>query len=190
MRVLIGCEFSGVVRDEFRKLGHDAYSCDILPTENNPEYHIEGDVRRILHEDWDLGIFFPPSTHLCVSGARWFKEKTVVQQDALDFVARLLLSPIPKIAIENPVGIISTKIRKPDQIIQPYEYGHEETKKTCLWLKGLPKLKPTKIMKRRDRNLTPSGQNKLTPSDTRWMERSRTYQGIAQAMAHQWSDLQ
>ncbi len=188
-KVLIGCEFSGVVRDEFRTLGHDAYSCDVLPTENNPEHHIQGDVRLVLHEDWDLGIFFPPCTHLCVSGARWFKEKTVVQQDALDFVARLLLSPIPKIAIENPVGIISTKIRKPDQIIQPYEYGHEETKKTCLWLKGLPKLTPTKIMECRDRNLTPSGQNKLAPSDTRWMERSRTYQGIASAMAQQWGDL-
>ena len=120
MRVLVGCEFSGVVRDEFRKLGHDAYSCDVLPTENNSEHHIQGDVRLVLHEDWDLGIFFPPCTHLCVSGARWFKEKTIIQQDALDFVARLLLSPIPKIAIENPVGIISTKIRKPDQIIQPY----------------------------------------------------------------------
>ena len=183
-KVLIGCEFSGVVRDEFRKLGHDAYSCDVLPTENDSDHHIQGDVRRILHEDWDLGIFFPPCTHLCVSGARWFKEKTVVQQDALDFVARLLLSPIPKIAIENPVGIISTKIRKPDQIIQPYEYGHGETKKTCLWLKGLPKLKPTKIVPGREQRIW-----SMPPSDTRWMERSRTYQGIAKAMAEQWGDL-
>lgn len=188
MRVLVGCEFSGTVREAFRERGHEAYSCDILPAEDNSEHHITGDVRTILHEKWDLGIFFPPCTHLCSSGARWFKDKPIVQQDSLDFVSRLMLAPIPKIAIENPVGIISTKIRKPDQIIQPYEYGHEETKTTCIWLKNLPKLEPTQIMECRNRNLTPSGQNKIGPSDTRWMERSRTYQGIASAMADQWSE--
>lgn len=186
MRVLVGCEFSGIVRDEFRKLGHDAWSCDFLNSEGKSKFHIVGDVRRILTDDWDLGIFFPPCTHLCVSGARWFKNKKEEQQQALDFVARLMLAPIEKIAIENPVGVISTRIRKPNQIIQPYEYGHEETKKTCIWLKNLPKLVPTKIMKCRNKNLTPTGQNKLGPSDTRWMERSRTYTGIAKAMAEQW----
>ena len=182
MRVLVGCEFSGTVREAFRKKGHEAYSCDILPAEDNSEHHIIGDVRTILHQNWDLGIFFPPCTHLCVSGARWFKDKKEVQQDALDFVSRLMIAPIPKIAIENPVGIISTKIRKPDQIIQPYEYGHGETKKTCLWLKGLPKLKPTKIVPGREQRIW-----SMPPSYTRWMERSRTYQGIASAMADQWS---
>jgi len=181
LRVLIGCEFSGVVRDEFRKLGHDAWSCDILQSEGNSKYHLQNDVRSVLSDNWDLGIFFPPCTHLCVSGARWFKNKSMEQQTALDFVSRLMLSPIPKIAIENPVGVISTKIRKPDQIIQPYEYGHGETKKTCLWLKNLPLLKPTKIVSGRDDRI-----HKMPPSDTRWMERSRTYTGIAKAMAEQW----
>lgn len=186
MRVLIGCEFSGTVREAFRKRGHDAWSCDFLDSETKSDYHIKGDVRRILHEGWDMGIFFPPCTHICVSGARWFAEKREEQQDALDFVARLLLAPIPKIAVENPIGIISTRIKKPDQIIQPWMFGHAETKATCLWLKNLDKLKPTKIMEERNHNLTPSGQNKIGPSPTRWMERSRTYQGIADAMAEQW----
>ena len=186
MKVLIGCEFTGIVRDQFRKLGHEAFSCDLLPTETNPQWHIQKDVRTILNDNWDLGIFFPPCTHLCVSGARWFKDKQTEQQDALDFVSRLLLCPIPKIALENPIGIISTRIRKPDQIIQPYQFGHEETKSTCLWLKNLPKLKPTKIMEIRNKNLTPSGQNKLGPSKDRGMKRSRTYPGIAHAMANQW----
>ena len=187
MKVLIGCEFTGIVRDQFRKLGHEAFSCDLLPTETNPQWHIQKDVRTILNDNWDLGIFFPPCTHLCVSGARWFKDRLDRQQDALDFVSRLLLCPIPKIALENPIGIISTRIRKPDQIIQPYQFGHEETKSTCLWLKNLPKLKPTKIMEIRNKNLTPSGQNKLGPSKDRGMKRSRTYPGIAQAMANQWN---
>ena len=187
MKILIGCEFSGVVRDEFRKLGHDAYSCDLLTTDANPKFHIQKDVRTILNDNWDLAIFFPPCTHLCVSGARWFKDKQTEQQNALDFISRLLLCPIPKIALENPIGVISTRIRKPDQIIQPYEYGHSETRATCLWLKNLPKLKPTKIMEVRNDNLTPSGQNKLPPSKDRWKLRSRTYPGIAQAMALQWT---
>lgn len=200
MKVLIGCERSQVVTNEFRKLGHDAWSCDILPTEGNSEFHIQDDVRKYLHEGWDLGIFFPDCTHICVSGARYFKQKTILQENALDFVARLMISPIPKIAIENPVGVISTRIRKPDQIIQPFEFGHEETKKTCLWLKNLPKLIPTKIMgvtpqrkliltdenAVRDKNLTASGQNKLTPSKDRAYIRAKTYLGIAEAMAEQW----
>jgi len=176
-----------VVREAFRARGHDAWSCDLLPAEDGSPYHIQGDVRKQLTPDtWDLGIFFPPCTHLCVSGARWFKDKQEDQQDALDFVARLMLAPIERIAIENPVGIISTKIRKPDVIIQPWMFGHQETKTTCLWLKNLPALKATQIMEVRDKNLTPSGQNKIPPSPTRWMERSRTYKGIAEAMADQW----
>lgn len=143
----------------------------------------------MLYEEWDLAVMFPPCTHICVSGARWFKQKTVEQENALDFIARLMLAPIPRIAIENPVGIISTKIRKPDQIIQPYQFGHEETKTTCLWLKNLPKLIPTKIMEIRNRNLTPSGRNKIGPSPERWKIRSRTYPGIAHAMAEQWGGI-
>lgn len=188
LRVLVGCEFSGIVREAFRKIGHDAWSCDTLPAQDESKYHIQNDVRKILHEDWDLGIFFPPCTHICVSGARHFSQKTWQQESALDFVSRLMMAPINKIAIENPVGVISSKIKKPEQIIQPYEYGHEETKRTCLWLKNLPKLIPTQIMEIRNKNLTPSGQNKLGPSETRWMERSRTYPGIADAMAQQWGN--
>lgn len=186
MRVLIACEFSGIVREEFRKLGHDAWSCDLLPTEIEGN-HIQGDVLEILNDGWDLMIAHPPCTHLAVSGARWFKDKKEEQENALEFVKQLLNAPINKIALENPVSIISSKIRKPDQIIQPWMFGHEESKKTCLWLKNLPPLIPTKIMEIRNRNLTPSGQNKLTPSPDRWKERSRTYVGIAKAMAEQWS---
>ena len=145
MKVLVGCERSGIVRKEFRKLGHDAWSCDVLPSEIPSKYHIEKDVRELLHENWDLGIFFPDCTHICISGARYFSQKTELQQTALDFVARLMVAPIPQIAIENPVGVISSKIRKPDQIIQPWQFGDDAQKKTCLWLKNLPKLKPTKI---------------------------------------------
>ena len=162
LKVLVGCEFSGVVRDTFRNSGHEAYSCDILPSDINSKFHIQKDVRTILNDNWDLGIFFPPCTHLCVSGARWFKDKQTEQQNALDFISRILLCPIPKIALENPIGVISTKIRKPDQIIQPYEYGHGETKATCLWLKNLPKLKPTNIVKGREQRVwkTPPGKNR------------------------------
>ena len=186
MRVLIACEFSGRVRTAFRRQGHDAYSCDLLPAEDDGP-HIQGDVRALLAQAWDLMIAFPPCQHLAVSGARWFAGKQREQQEALDFVRALLGAPIPKIAVENPVGVISTRIRRPDQIIQPWQFGHEETKTTCLWLKGLPPLQPTQIMTVRNRNLTPSGQNKLGPSPDRWKQRSRTYSGIAAAMAEQWS---
>jgi len=187
LRVLVGCEFSGVVRQAFRDKGHDAWSCDLLPAEDNSPFHIQGDVLAILNDNWDLAIFHPPCTHLAVSGARYFKDKQKEQAEALEFVQLLLDAPISKIALENPVSVISSKIRKPDQIIQPYEYGHRETKKTCLWLKNLPKLIPTKIMEIRNDNLTPSGQNKLGPSKDRWKLRSRTYSGIGAAMASQWS---
>lgn len=187
LKVLVACEFSGVVRDAFRRKGHEAWSCDLLPTETKEyPFHYQGDIAELLNEYWDMMITFPPCTHLCVSGARYFKYKQKEQAEALDFIRLFLDAPIDKICLENPVGVISTKIRKPDQIIQPWQFGHEETKKTCLWLKNLPKLIPTKIMEVRNKNLTPSGQNKLGPSPTRAMDRSRTYQGIADAMAEQW----
>lgn len=186
MRILIACEFSGIVRDAFTRQGHDATSCDFLPSER-PGKHVTCDVRDILDLDWDMMIAHPPCTHLAVSGARWFKGKEREQAEALEFVRQLLSADIPKIALENPVSIISTHIRKPDQIIQPWQFGHEETKTTCLWLKGLPALEPTQIMDKRNSNLTPSGQNKLGPSPDRWKARSRTYPGIAEAMAQQWT---
>jgi site-specific DNA-cytosine methylase len=187
MKILIACEFSGIVRDAFTKRGHDAVSCDIFHTER-PGPHISCDVRDVLKDDWDMMIAHPPCTHLAVSGARWFKDKEREQAAALAFVRTLLDAPIPKICLENPVSIISTHIRKPDQIIQPWQFGHPETKSTCLWLKNLSSLVPTNVMpidRRRD-NLTPSGQNKLGPSPDRWKLRSRTYEGIATAMAEQW----
>ena len=180
MKVLVACEFSGIVRNAFISKGHDAWSCDLLPTEI-PGQHIQGDVLNVLDDGWDLMIAHPPCTHLCVSGARWFKDKKVEQEAALDFVRLLLDSPVPKICLENPVGIISTKIRKPDQVIQPWMFGHGETKSTCLWLKGLPKLIPTNIVSGREQNIW-----KMPPSKNRWRERSRTFQGIANAMAKQW----
>jgi hypothetical protein len=189
MRVLVACEFSGVVRDAFIRRGHDALSCDLEDTEQ-PGPHYKGDVQYILNDGWDLMIAHPPCDNLAVCGARWFKDKLVEQAAALDFVGMLLNVGISRIALENPVGIISTRIRKPDQYIQPWQFGHEETKKTGLWLKNLPKLTPTKVMERRDRNLTPSGQNKLGPSPTRAKDRARTYLGIAEAMAEQWGDLE
>lgn len=189
MRVLVACEFSGIVRDAFIARGHDAISCDLLPSEREGP-HISGPVEVVLGEGWDLMIAFPPCTHLAVSGALHFKNKIKEQEDALSFVHRLLSAPIPKIALENPVGVISTKIRKPDQIIQPYQFGEDASKKTCLWLKGLPLLKPTCYVSPNEKgvwgNQTPSGQNKLGPSIDRWKLRSRTYQGIANAMAEQW----
>jgi len=191
MRVLVACEFSGVVRDAFDALGHDAWSCDLLPSEKWG-HHIEGDVLAELDRGWDLMIAHPPCTHLAVSGARWFKDKRAEQEQALDFVWRLMLANIPRIALENPVSIISSRIRKPDQIIQPWWFGHRESKTTCLWLKGLPKLVPTNVLdvgeSGRWDNQTPSGQNKLGPSPTRAAERSRTYEGIADAMAAQWGN--
>lgn len=187
MRVLVGCEFSGTVRRAFQRLGHDAWSCDLLPAEDGGP-HIQGDVRSVLNDGWDLAIFHPPCTHLAVSGARHFHRKQAEQAEALDFVRALLDAPIPRIALENPVSVISSRIRKPDQIIQPYQFGHPESKKTCLWLKGLSPLRPTDELRNRGRweNQTPSGQNKLGPSPDRWKIRSKTYPGIANAMAEQW----
>jgi len=189
MKVLVACEFSGVVRDAFTARGHMAWSCDLLRTESFGR-HYTGDVRDILDDRWDLMIAHPPCTHLAVSGARWFKGKEREQAEALEFVQLLMDAPIPRICIENPVSIISTRIRKPDQIIQPWMFGHPESKKTCLWLKGLPPLESTNILdlpeSGRWENQTPGGQNRLGPSADRWKKRSVTYQGIADAMAEQW----
>ena len=238
MRVLVACEFSGAVREAFRELGHDAYSCDLLPAEDGSRFHIVGDVRNVLRMNltdlstilrgglpeaepfWDLAICFPPCTYLAGSGLHWNKripgraEKT---EEALDFVRELLEAPIPRIALENPVGCISSRIRPPDQIIQPYQFGHDASKKTCLWLKNLPPLTPTEYVPPKYAcrcgyrfeeklgplgcpdccgesgparlvwgNQTPSGQNRLGPSPDRWKERSRTFSGIARAMAETW----
>lgn len=181
MRVLVACEYSGAVRDAFIARGHDAWSCDLLPTER-PGPHYQEDVREVIADmQWDLMIAHPPCTHLAVSGARWWKDKLFEQGEALDFVRFLMDAPIPRIAIENPVSKISTAIRKPDQIVQPWQFGHGETKATCLWLKGLPKLVPTDIVDGREARI-----HKMPPSADRWKERSRTYQGIADAMAAQW----
>jgi site-specific DNA-cytosine methylase len=180
MRVLIACEYSGVVRDAFIRARHEAMSCDLLPTDA-PGPHYQGDVFDIINDGWDLMIAHPPCTHLAVSGARWFKDKQVEQAQALDFVRQLLDSPIQRIALENPVSIISSRIRKPDQVIQPWQYGHGETKATCLWLKNLPKLQPTDIVEGREAKV-----HRMSPGPNRWKERSRTYQGIANAMAAQW----
>jgi hypothetical protein len=187
MRVLVACEFTGTVRRAFRELGHEAWSCDLLPAEDGGP-HIQGDVRQVLGDGWDLMVAHPPCTHLAVSGARHFHRKQVEQAEALEFVRTLMDAPIPRIALENPVSVISSRIRKPDQIIQPYQFGHPESKKTCLWLKGLNPLQPTAVMQMRGRweNQTPSGQNKLGPSPDRWKIRSKTYPGIAHAMATQW----
>jgi len=180
MNVLIACEYSGTVRDAFLAAGHDAMSCDLLPTEK-PGLHYQGDVRDVLDGDWDLMIAHPPWTHLAVSGARWFKGKHQEQAEALDFVRLLMIAPIPRIAIENPVSIISSKSRKPNQVIQPYMFGHGETKATCLWLKNLPLLTPTQIVSGREPRI-----HRMPPGPDRWKERSRTYPGIAVAMADQW----
>ena len=189
MKILIACEFSGIVRDAFIRQGHCATSCDFLDSDSIGyigeihKAHYCGDIRDLLHEKykWDLMIAHPPCTHLAVSGARWFKDKQAEQAEALDFVRMLLDAPIDKIALENPISVISSKIRKPDQIIQPWMFGHGETKATCLWLKNLPKLKPTKIVEGREARV-----HRLPPSKNRWKKRSITYQGIADAMAKQW----
>lgn len=181
MRVLVACEFSGRVRDAFLKKGHDAWSCDLLPTDQGSN-HIQGDVLKILHWHWDLMIAFPPCTFLAVSGARWFKERESEQRDAIRFFLNLVDAPIPQIAIENPIGIMSTRYRKPDQIIQPWQFGHGETKATCLWLKDLPLLQSSNIVEGREGRVW-----KEPPSPLRWKRRSLTYQGIADAMADQWS---
>lgn len=190
MKVLVACEYSGVVRDAFRALGHDAMSCDLLPTDvDGPHY--QGDVRDILADGFDLMIAHPPCTHLAVSGARWFKDKVQEQAESLEFVRLLMDAPIPRIAIENPVSVISSRIRKPDQIIQPWMFGHEATKTTCLWLKNLPQLMPTDVVGKGARHVTKSGRSlpdwyNLPPSPDRWKIRSATFAGIAQAMAQQW----
>jgi hypothetical protein len=196
MRILVACEYSGTVRDAFLKAGHDAMSCDLLPTDvAGPHY--QGNVMDIIDQGWDLMIAHPPCTYLCSSGLHWNKrrpERAKQTEDALDFVRLLLEAPIPKIAIENPIGCISTRIRPPDQTVQPWQYGHDASKATCLWLKGLPPLRPTGFVeprivdgKRRWANQTDSGQNRLPPSADRWKIRSETYSGIADAMVSQWT---
>lgn len=182
MRVLIACEYSGVVRDAFAKLGHDAMSCDLLPTEH-PGQHYQGDIRDVIDGCWDLMIAHPPCTHLSVSGARHFAEKKLDgrQQSAISFFMMLAKADIPMIAIENPVCIMSSLYRKPSQIIQPWQFGHGETKATCLWLKNLAPLTPTDIVAGRENRI-----HRMPPSADRWKERSRTFQGIADAMANQW----
>ena len=221
MRVLIACEYSGTVRDAFIDAGHDAMSCDLLPTDA-PGPHYQGDVRDVLGDGWDLMIAHPPCTYLSVSGmhrtARGLRDPQLTE-DALNFVRLLLNSPVPHIALENPVSVISTRIRRPDQIIQPWQFGHDASKTTCLWLQNLPPLRPTGIVepryvccgrtlnpsvglygcpdccgskgKARPRwaNQTDSGQNRLSPGPDRWKRRSATYPGIAAAMAAQWGDL-
>lgn len=193
-RVLVACEFSGVVREAFRRRGHEAWSCDLLPAEDNSPYHLQRDVLKVVdgwhfHGEgfrcWDLMIAHPPCTHLAVSGSRWFPEKreSGEQQAAIEFFLELARAPIPRIAIENPVCIMSSVWRPPDQVLQPWQFGTGEVKATCLWLKGLPPLVPTKIVAGRHPRV-----HLMPPSPDRWKERSRTYEGIAEAMAAQWSD--
>jgi len=205
MKVLVACEYSGVVRDAFAKAGHDATSCDLLPSESPHGKHFKGDVMEILAQDWDILIAHPPCTYLCVSGIHWNNkrpERAAQTEEALKFVEALLGANIPKICLENPIGVISTRIRKPNQIIQPYHYGHDASKQTCLWLKNLPPLQPTKFIEPRIVT-TPSGKkanrwanqcdnyghDSLPPSADRWKIRSATYQGIADAMVEQWGGL-
>jgi hypothetical protein len=197
----VACETSGVVREAFRALGHEAISCDVLPAEDGSPHHYQLDVEAVMFvsRPWDLLIAHPPCTYLSVSGMHWTTRglrDPKLTEDALRFVQLLMDMPVPRICIENPVSIISTRIRKPDQIIQPYQFGHDASKKTCLWLKGLPPLQPTEYVpgrlvngKERWGNQTDSGQNRLGPSEDRWKLRSRTYEGIARAMAEQWSPL-
>lgn len=180
IKVLVACEYSGVVREAFCKLGVEAMSCDLLASEQ-AGWHYTGDVMNVINDGWDLMIAHPPCTHLAVSGARWFKNKEKEQKEALEFVQKLMNAPIKYIAIENPISIISSKIRKPDQVIQPWQFGHGETKATCLWLKNLPKLKPTNIVSGREQRIW-----KLPPSPERAKIRGKTFQGIADAMASQW----
>ncbi len=221
MKVLIACEYSGRVREAFRARGHIAMSCDLLPAEDGG-VHYQGDVFDVISAEWDLMIAFPPCTYLCASGMHWTtrgKRDKQLTEDAIAFVRRLMDAPIDRIAIENPIGVISTRIKRPSQVIQPWWFGDDASKKTCLWLKGLPSLRIDDTLKHPPRyacqdcgnttpagtgwcekcgslkvverwgNQTNSGQNKLAPSDDRWKERSRTYQGIANAMADQWGAL-
>ena len=196
MHILIACEYSGTVRDAFIRAGHDAMSCDLLPTDV-PGPHYEGDVFDIINNGWDMMIAHPPCTYLSVSGMHWTARglrDPQLTEDALEFVTRLMAASIPRIAVENPISVISSRIRKPDQIINPWQFGHDASKRTCLWLKNLPLLTPTDIVeprivngKKRWANQTDSGQNRLPPSEDRWKIRSETYTGIAQAMADQWN---
>lgn len=199
LKVLVACEYSGTVRDAFIARGHDAMSCDLLPTDS-PGPHYEGDVCDILHEGWDIMVAHPPCTYLSVSGMHWttrgFRDPKLTE-NALKFVQLLMSAPIKHIAIENPVSVISSRIRKPDQIINPYEFGHDASKKTCLWLKNLPPLTPTQMVepriingRKRWGNQTDGGQSNLGPSKDRWKIRSTTYKGIAEAMAKQWENLE
>jgi site-specific DNA-cytosine methylase len=184
MKILVACEQSGRVRDAFKALGHDAWSCDILPTDSLGQ-HLQCDITTVLNNGWDMIIAFPPCTDLCVSGAKWFAAKRASgqQQRAIDLFMAIANAPCERIAIENPIGIMSTQWRKPDQIIQPWQFGHGETKATCLWLKNLPPLKPTNIVEGREQRIW-----KMAPSPTRAKDRSLTFQGIAHAMATQWSN--
>lgn len=201
-KVLVACEFSGIVREAFRRNGYDAWSCDILDSEDNSPYHIKGDVSSILGDGWDAMVAHPPCTYLTVAGARWFyhpddkhlpvderrphpryPDRRQQQEDALDFVRMFMNAPIKHIAIENPISVISTRIRKPDQIVQPWMFGHGETKQTCLWLKNLPHLKPTNIVEGREGKI-----HMMPPGPERWRERSRTFTGIGDAMGKQWGD--
>ena len=196
MKILCGCESSGAIRNAFRELGHDAWSCDLLTADDNSQYHYQGDVFDIINDGWDMATFNPPCTYLSVSGMHWTTRglrDPKLTEDALEFVRKLMDCNIPKWALENPVSIISSRIRKPDQVIHPYEFGHDASKKTCLWLKGLPALRGTSYIeprivdgKKRWANQTDSGQNKLPPSAYRWKLRSKTYDGIAKAMANTW----
>jgi len=190
LKVLIGCEFSQIVTKEFRKQGHEAYSCDLLPTEGNPNHHIQDDVLKHLDDGWDLGIFHPPCPMLTVSANKWFKEsldtfheRQYERQDAIKFFMKFINCKIPKVAVENPIGIMSTVYRKPDQVLQPWMFGHGETKATCLWLKGLQKLEPTDIVPGREQKL-----HLLPKTENRWKLRSMTFKGIAEAMAKQWTN--
>lgn len=187
MRVLVACEFSGIVRDAFIDQGHDAFSCDLLPSDRDgPHLQMDAlDAIEASYVPWDLMIAHPPCTHLAVSGARWFKDKLTEQAEALEFVRALLDAPIEHIALENPISIISSRIRKPDQIIQPWQFGHGEVKATCLWLKNLPPLEPTEIVEGRHPACWLA-----SPGPDRWKIRSRTYEGIARAMAEQWGALE
>jgi hypothetical protein len=187
MRVLVACEYSARVRDAFRRRGHDAWSCDLLECEADPQWHLQQPVEQVLYDDWDLMVAHPPCTYLAVSGmwaTQHGKRSQSLTDDALDFVRLLMAAPIPRWCIENPVSVISSAIRKPDQIIQPWQYGHGETKATCLWLHNLPRLKPTNCVDGRDERVL-----LMPPSPDRWKERSRTYQGVAEAMADQWGTV-
>lgn len=181
MRVLVACEFSGAVREAFRRRGFDAWSCDLLPAEDASPFHFQGDVLNRLRDGWDLMIAHPPCTHLAVSGARWFGLKRREQAEAVEFFRELLTAPIDRIAVENPVSVVSSRLRPADQTIQPWQFGHGETKATCLWLKNLPLLQPTNVVEGREPRI-----HLMAPGPDRWRERSRTFPGIAEAMAEQW----